>query len=147
MMIRPTEIFDRFQEFRLFNWTTPKTLPPFDNLYNAGVRYYAAAMDPELWHIGDALAENWVDDNWNMEQEIFNTMFWQQAVPDPHHPELNWQGMHMIRAAKNTQKAVEEWNGLPVSLAHVLHVHGSRDPMLTAKLMTNTVKQLGIELS
>jgi len=145
-MIRPTEIFGRFQEFRLFNWTDPKTLPPFDNLYNAGVRYYPAVMDPDLWFLGDAMAKNWVDDNWNMEQEIFNTMFWQQAVADPHHPELNWQGMHFIRMAKGAQQAHEQWNQCALDRVHIMHVHGSRGPTHTAQLMITTAKQLGIEI-
>jgi hypothetical protein len=41
MIVKPTEIFGRFREFRMFNWTDPKTTPQFENYYNAGVRYYA----------------------------------------------------------------------------------------------------------
>lgn len=147
MMIRPTKIFGRFSEFRLFNWTDPKSTPQFANLYNAGVRYYPAAMDPQLWRIGDAMAQNWVDSNWNMEQEIFNTMFWQQPIADEdrHHPELNWQGMCMIQGNPNAQIAHEEWNGCKIDQTHIVHVHGSRNAQKTAQLMCNTATQLGIE--
>ena len=148
MMVQPTEMFGRFQEFRMFNWTDPKSTSRFKNYYNAGVRYYAASMDAELWRVGDALAQNWEDDNWGMEQDIFNTMFWQQSIADHdwHHPELNWQGMHMIRGTHEVQTAIENWNGLPVAQAHILHVHGSRSPTHTAQLMINKAKQLGIEV-
>ena len=49
IIIRPTEIFDRFAEFRVFNWTDPKFNEKFENLYNAGVRYYPATMSRDLW--------------------------------------------------------------------------------------------------
>jgi hypothetical protein len=148
MFLRSTKIFDRFAEFRVFNWTDPKSTSLFANYYNAGVRYYPASMSSELWQVGNSMAAIWQDDNWGMEQDIFNTMFWQQQIPDHdrHHPELNWQGMNLIRGIDGMQSALEAWNLLPVSKAHIIHVHGSRNAMHTAQLMTDIAKQLGIEV-
>ncbi len=148
MFVRPTEIFERFTEFRVFNWTDPKSTDQFENFYNAGVRYYPATMSEETWSIGQQLAQNWNDTNWNMEQDIFNTMFWQQDIADNdrHHPELNWQGMKMIVDHPQARAAHEEWNQCSLDQAHILHIHGSRNAVQTAKLMVNTAEHLGIEI-
>jgi hypothetical protein len=148
MFLRATKIFGRFSEFRMFNWTDPKSTALFANYYNAGVRYYPSSMPEDLWVLGDSMAADWQDDNWGMEQDIFNTMFWKQPIPDNdrHHPELNWQGMHMLNPDPMAQKAHEEWNQCPISQTHIIHVHGSRNSIHTAQLMSNTVKQLGIEV-
>ena len=148
MFVRPTEIFERFLEFRMFNWTDPKSTDQFENFYNAGVRYYPSTINAKTWSIGQQLAQNWNDNNWNMEQDIFNAMFWQQDIVDNdhHHPELNWQGMKMIVNSPQAQATHEKWNQCPLDQAHILHIHGSRNAVQTAKLMVNTAKQLGIEI-
>jgi hypothetical protein len=83
-----------------------------------------------------------------MEQDIFNAMFWQQDIADNdrHHPELNWQGMKMIVDHPQARAAHEEWNQCSLDQAHILHIHGSRNAVQTAKLMVNTAKHLGIEI-
>ena len=148
MMVKPTEIFGRFAEFRLFNWSDPKKNKQFENYFNAGVRYYPQSMSDEIWKIGQDMSKDWNLDIWDQEQLIFNEMFWQQSIPesDRRHPELNWQGMHMITGIKGMQKALEDWNGLSASKAHILHVHGSRSAVHTAQLMINTAQQLGIKV-
>jgi hypothetical protein len=148
MFLRATEIFDRFTEFRMFNWTDPKHTPLFANYYNAGVRYYPASMSEDLWQLGDRMATDWQDDNWGMEQDIFNTMFWQQSIPehDRHHPELNWQGMKLTDPDPRMQQAHESWNQCELDSAYIMHVHGSRGPVETAHLMTQTAKELGIKI-
>jgi hypothetical protein len=148
MFLRVTEMFGRFAEFRMFNWTDPKSTSLFGNYYNAGVRYYPASMSSELWQVGDSMAANWQDDNWGMEQDIFNTMFWQQPIPeyDRHHPELNWQGMQLTNPDPRTQQAHEQWNQCALTSAHIMHVHGSRGPTHTAQVMTRIAKPLRIEL-
>jgi len=146
MFLRPTEIFGRFQEFRLFNWTDPKNNDQFSDYYNAGVRYYPNTIREEIWNIGKEMAKNWSLDIWDQEQLIFNEMFWRQSVTDPHHPELNWQGMHIIIPDPRAQQTHEEWNQCPISKTHIIHVHGSRSSVHTAQLMINTARQLGIEV-
>jgi hypothetical protein len=145
MFIKPTEMFGRWDQYRLFNWTDPKSNSQFANYYNAGVRYYPSTMTQQVWAIGDDMAKNWNLDIWDQEQLIFNAMFWSQDVADPHHPELNWQGMRMIVPDPRMQAAHEEWNGCTVDQAHIVHVHGSRNAQQTAQLMSNTAKHLGIE--
>jgi hypothetical protein len=146
MFFRPTEIFGKFFEFRLFNWTDPKKNSRFSNYYNAGVRYYPNSIKEEIWNIGKEMAENWDLNIWDQEQLIFNEMFWRQNVSDPHHPELNWQGMRMIIPDPRMQKAHETWNECPIEKVHIVHVAGSRNPTHTAQLMSRTAKQLGIEV-
>jgi hypothetical protein len=144
MFIKPTEIFGRFDQYRLFNWTDPKSNSQFPNYYNAGVRYYPNTMSEEVWAIGRDMAQQWDLDIWDQEQLIFNAMFWSQDITDPHHPELNWQGMQMIVPDPRAQQAHEEWNQCPISKTHIIHVHGSRSPVHTAHLMNHTAQQLGI---
>jgi hypothetical protein len=144
MIVKPTEIFDQFNEFRMFNWTDPKSNQQFPNYYNAGVRYYPSTIKPEIWKIGEDLAKNWRLDIWDQEQLIFNAMFWAQNVSDAHHPRLNWQGMRMIQP--QSRQKHEQWNQCAVEDAHIMHVHGSRNATQTAKLMVNTVQQLGIKI-
>ncbi len=146
MFIRDTEIFGRFQDFRLFNWTDPKSNQQFANYFNAGVRYYSCDMDPLVWKRGADMAANWNLDIWDQEQLIFNEMFWMQdiAEEDRHHPEFNWQGMNMRIADPQMRAAHEQWNNLSLDQAHIVHVHGSRSAIETAQLMTNSCKQMGI---
>jgi hypothetical protein len=146
IFIKPTVIFERFPEYRLFNWTDPKQWPGFENLYNAGVRYHPSTMSEDLWTKGNEMAKNWDPNNWCQEQEIFNTMFWSQNVADPHHPELNWQAMH-LRLWHQHPEAVpflNEWNTVPLTAAHIIHVHGSRDAVETANCMAEIAQGLGV---
>lgn len=147
MFIRPTEIFEKFQEFRLFNWTDPKSNEKFKDYFNAGVRYYPSTMSKETWSIGQNMAENWNLAIWDQEQLIFNEMFWQQAIPehDRRHPELNWQGMLMTIPDPRIQGAHEQWNELALKDAHIIHVHGSRGAVNTAALMEQTCRSLKID--
>lgn len=146
MFIRPTEIFGKFNEFRMFNWTDPKSNDRFADYYNAGVRYYPAGMSSDIWNLGNERAKSWRLDIWDQEQLIFNEMFWTQAIPDEdrHHPELNWQGMNM--RIPGMLESHERWNGCKISDTHIVHVHGSRNAQHTAQLMINTCKDLGIQI-
>lgn len=146
MFIQPTDLFGRFQEFRMFNWSDPKNTELFENNYNAGVRYYPASMGSEVWSLGSDLARNWDLDIWDQEQRIFNAMFWSQNVPDAHHPELNWQGMHLKTAHPDIQRWHEQWNQCTIDKVHILHVHGSRGAVATAAVMANIAQQIGLEI-
>jgi len=147
MFVKPTEIFGRFQEFRLFNWSDPKSNGQFQNYFNAGVRYYPASMSAATWNIGKNMADYWSLDIWDQEQLIFNQMFWSQLIPeqDCRHPELNWQGMKMTIPDPRIQAAHEEWNGLALEHAHIIHVHGSRGAVNTAALMEQTCRSLSVD--
>ena len=147
MFIKDTEIFNRYKEFRLFNWTDPKSNDQFKDYFNAGVRYYPSTMSKEVWSIGENMAKNWSLDIWDQEQLIFNQMFWHQSIPvdDARHPELNWQGMWMAVPDPRMQAAHEQWNGLAVKDAHIIHMHGSRGASNTAALMESVCAQLDIK--
>jgi hypothetical protein len=146
MFIRPTEIFGRFSEFRLFNWTDPKSNSCYNDYFNAGVRYYPHTMSDEIWQIGHDRAQNWNLDIWDQEQLIFNEMFWKQDIVDQdrRHPEFNWQGMHLSRGV--AQQSHESWNQCALSAAHIIHVHGSRHAVNTAAVMQQACQTLGIKL-
>lgn len=138
---RATEIFGRFEEFRLFNWSTPKSKSPFDNYFNAGVRYYPATMSADIWQLGSDLAENWNLEIWDQEQIIFNHMFWAQnlAWADAHRPELNWQW-----PATSSAQTMRAHNTTPVDQAHIIHYHGTRGCERAARLAADLAKQAGI---
>lgn len=149
MFIKPTEIFDRFGEFRMFNWSDPKSTAQFPNYFNAGVRYYPSSMSNEIWAVGAAMADPWNLDIWDQEQVIFNQMFWTQTIPDEdrRHPELNWQGMWMTVPNRKLQASHEEWNKLALNDAHIVHLHGSRGAVKNATLMTHVAQQLGLNIA
>lgn len=127
IMVKPVEIFGRWPEFRLFNWTTPSKNEHFEHYFNAAVRYYPAHMHPELWKMGNDMAADWDLNIWDQEQLIFNAMFWAQGLSfeDAHHPELNWQadtGQNIAEIHNNCA----QFNTLPLSHARIIHYHGSR---------------------
>jgi hypothetical protein len=144
IIIKPIEIFGRFSEYRLFNWTTPPKHEQFEHYFNAAVRYYPASMSAETWEIGDTIAQNWDLDIWDQEQVIFNRMFWSQGLrwEDIHHPELNWQaesGLTIPELAAHVQ-----FNTLPISHARVIHYHGTRSHSRGTFLATMLAQAAGI---
>lgn len=126
IVVKPVEIFGRWPEFRLFNWTDPARNEEFEHYFNAAVRYYPAHMSEDVWAIGRKRAENWRLDIWDQEQLIFNEMFWSQGLTweDAHHPELNWQAPTGKSIPELSQHA--SFNTLPIAHARIIHYHGSR---------------------
>ena len=126
IFVRPVEMFGRWPEYRLFNWTTPAQHAEFPNYFNAAVRYHPHSMSETVWELGDQMAQNWDLTIWDQEQIIFNRMFWSQGLTweDAHHPELNWQaptGLHLPELAQHAQ-----FNTLPIEHARIIHYHGTR---------------------
>lgn len=146
IMVKPVEIFGRFPEFRLFNWTTPPQHPQFENYFNCAVRYYPAHMNPKLWELGDSLAANWDNSIYDYEQLMFNAMFWSQGITweDAHHPELNWQaenGLNLPELNKHSQ-----FNTFPLGHARIIHYHGTRSHDRGEFLATMLANAAGIPL-
>jgi hypothetical protein len=139
MFIKSTDMFGQFDQYRLFNWTDPKSNTQFSNYYNAGVRYYPSTMSAEVWNIGQDMAKNWNLNIWDQEQLIFNAMFWSQGVQDPHHPELNWQGFMLGIQPKELGDA---WNNCPIESAHIIHWAGSRGAARTGEIMQQVLDSL-----
>jgi hypothetical protein len=126
VIVKPVEIFGRWPEYRLFNWTTPPRTEKFPNYFNAAVRYHPAHMSESVWQIGEQMAQNWDLSIWDQEQIIFNEMFWSQGLTweDAHHPELNWQAESGRRLPDLGEHG--PFNNLPISQARIIHYHGSR---------------------
>lgn len=126
VFLKPTEIFGRWTDYRLFNWSTPPRTDEFEHYFNAAVRYYPSTMSAETWAVGQEIADRWNLEIWDQEQIIFNKMFWSQGIDfdDAHHPELNWQapGGKTLQDLENHQKI----NSRPLSAAHIIHYHGTR---------------------
>lgn len=142
---QPVEIFGRWPEFRLFNWTTPPCIPEFENYFNSAVRYYPHSMSDRVWALGDSLIQAWRDDIWDWEQQIYNHMFWSQSLSwaDAHHPELNWQ------AATGTPHSLNqhaEFNSLPAQHARIIHYHGTRSSDRGRVMAQSLAAQAGIPL-
>lgn len=146
MFIQTCAMFGVFKEFRLFNWTDPKSNGEFLNYYNAGVRYYSSEMRPETWMVGEAEAEKWNLRIWDQEQVIFNRMFWSQALNsyDRHVPEYNWQALPNL-PGPNLLRSQELWNCTPLQRVRVVHYSGSRDARHTARFMDAVAKDIGVE--
>jgi hypothetical protein len=136
LFIKPTVMFGRFKEFRLFNNTDPKRNHMFNEYLNAGVRYYPSTMSEEVWQIGAEMAKNWNIGIWDQEQLIFNKMFWSQNVEDWHHPELNWQGMNLRNNDPDSLDYHKAKNKLEIAHAHILHFSGSRGAETTVDIMS-----------
>lgn len=125
IMLKSTSIFGQFDNFRMFNWSTPRSSGPFENYFNAAVRYYPHTMTRDVWDLGDNLAMSWDLNIWDQEQQIFNHMLWTQNVTlaDIHRPELNWQ------APTGTPADLTGWssyNECAYKDAHIIHYHGTR---------------------
>ena len=144
VMVKPVEIFGRWPEFRLFNWTTPPRHSRFENYFNCAVRYYPAHMSPKVWAIGDREFAAWDNSIYDHEQLMFNHMFWSQGLTweDAHHPELNWQaenGMTLPQLAEHAQ-----FNNLPLGQARIIHYHGTRSHNRGAFLASMLPRAAGI---
>lgn len=146
IFLKPTEIFGRFDEYRLFNWTTPAQHEQFENYFNAAVRYHPHTMSAETWTIGDAIAANWNLDIWDQEQIIFNKMFWSQGLTfeDAHHPELNWQAPTGTTLQELAQHA--QFNSFPIQHARILHYHGTRSSTRGQDVAALLAKLTGVTL-
>ena len=85
VFVKPTRIFGRFREMRLFWHTDPARRLAFDPYLNGGVVYIPASMDGRLWRFTRRPLREW-----NHSQDALNQIFYaQQPVPGLH-PELNW---------------------------------------------------------
>lgn len=154
--VKPTEMFGKFNEYRLFNWTDPKSWSEpnqynktFENLFNNDLQYYPSTMDPALWKIEREMRAQWNNDqdmnNYNNSQIINNTMFWEQGIPfeDAHKPELFYQAQWLPWKSQDEQ---DDWNQSSLTDAHVIHWHGSRYSPTKLACMENFSKMLEIPL-
>jgi hypothetical protein len=149
LVVAPVQVFGQFERFQLFNYTDPKTLSgpdannryglQYEHYFNAGVRYYPDSMPEELWNLGWSYAKDWDYDIWGTEQIIFNAMMYSQ---DKNYktwlrPDMNFQAMNMpFNDVDNSvlQQYLKNWNGIPMTDAKILHLHGTRGAANTLAL-------------
>jgi hypothetical protein len=150
LMTQPTSLFsDRFKEYRLFNYTDPKSYLGYVNYFNDDIQYYSHAMKKETWDIGEQLwsvREGHPDQFWGFDQLRHNEMFWSQGIPedDWFHPELAYQAMRLRELSQEVVNLHNSWNGIDVRNAHILHFHASRGSQQVIDLMRFISKEIGI---
>ena len=150
IMTQPTSLFsDRFKEYRLFNYTDPKSHRGFANYFNDDIQYYPHTMSEKTWNIGEelwSLREGHPDQFWGFDQLRHNEMFWSQGIPDNdwHHPELAYQAMQFRDLSQETVDKHNAWNGIPLQYAHILHFHASRGSQQVIDLMRFICKEIGV---
>lgn len=152
LFIRPTEIFGRFKEMRMFNYTDPRSHEEFPHYFNDDIRYYPADMDPNVWAVGERKMGEWFTHkqaHWDWGQLIHNYQFWSQKnVPENEvvFPSLNWMA-HNLRAL--TPEAIqyhEIWNQCPIANANIIHFCGSRgaeQTFETMNIMYTAIEKMG----
>lgn len=143
LFVKPTEIFGKFNEMRLFNYSDPKTHTLFPNNFNDDIRYYPSTMDPEVWELGERrMADWWSSDeaDWACGQNIHNYMFWSQglSLEQALQPKLAWQ------ALPYGPDKCAEFNGCPITDAQIMHFHGSRGANDRLQLMQILAQTFGI---
>jgi hypothetical protein len=150
LMTQPTSLFsDRFKEYRLFNYTDPKSYRGYVNYFNDDIQYYSHAMRKETWDIGEQLwsvREGHPDQFWGFDQLRHNEMFWSQGISedDWFHPELAYQAMRLRELSQEVVNLHNSWNGIDVRNAHILHFHASRGSQQVIDLMKLICQQLGV---
>ena len=137
IMMKPTKFFGEYDDFRMFNYTDPKSSdePNHYNIqhkhfFNADVRYYPSRMSQDIWDIGLEMAENWDFDSWNTEQFILNKMLWEQkdrTIENTLDPKMAYQGHQLVLDNWDERlKSSNQWNNCKLVDAHIIHTHGSR---------------------
>ena len=146
VMIRDLDIWDEFDKFMMFNHTDPKSFDKpnpwncrFPNFFNAGVRYFPATMEENIWKIGRDMAQDWRVDTYDTEQTILNAMLWSQdiTVAQALRPDIAYQAHWLPMHPQDKQ---DQWNGITMDQAAIIHVHGSRDSQIKLDFMKSLVR-------
>lgn len=139
LMQKSTGLFsNRFQEYRLFNFTDPKSHADFPQYFNNDLQYFPHTMSKKIWELGDQLwkgLSQHPERNWGFDQLRNNAMFWSQQVPDPHHPGMAYQAMNMRNLDSEVLAWHDRWNQITFDRAHILHFHASRGSRAVIELM------------
>ena len=114
------ELFGKYDNFMLFNYSDPPSCPDIPHYFNSDVRVFPHTMKQEVWDLGLKMAENW-DDRWDYDQYIWNKMLWSaenggMSFEDCYRPELAWQDVNI----KNNN------NNIPITESSIVHFHGTR---------------------
>ena len=150
LMTQPTSLFsDRFKEYRLFNYTDPKSYRGYVNFFNDDIQYYPHTMSTRTWEVGEylwSLREGHPDQFWGFDQLRHNEMFWSQGIPeeDWFHPELAYQAMRLRNLDQGIIDQHNTWNGINLQNAHILHFHASRGSQQVINLMNLISTKIGV---
>jgi hypothetical protein len=141
----PWNISDRFM---MFNFTDPRSFDQpnryertFENFFNAGVRYFPAAMSPSTWNQGLEMVNNWDHSSYDTEQIILNSMLWDQGVKlhEVLMPNMAYQA-HLL--PDQAPLCVQDlWNGININHSIIIHTHSSRNIDSKLQLMKNLTKR------
>lgn len=144
-MLKPTEVFDQYADFLMFNYTDPRSNSLFQHNYNCDIRYYPAEMDMTWWEFSLEEAEK--IRVWEDEQNIYNAMMWSQGL-DPAYtcrPTMAYQGFMMPDLNTNREYA-DRWNGCSFDDAHMVHWHSSRGAQNRIDIMTAVSHNVDIKI-
>jgi len=140
-MIKPTEVFDQYQHFMMWNYTDPKEYGPCSHFLNADIRYYPHTMRQGIWDYAIYQMKDltW----WNSDQVLYNLMVWGQGLGAEQviDPKMAYQGFML---PQQPQSLSDSWNGCTIQEAHIIHWHGSRGAQQKLNLMQSINKQLNI---
>jgi hypothetical protein len=152
LMVRSTNLFsDQFKEYRMFNYTDPRSHREFEHHFNDDIQYYPHTMSEATWELGEKYWEQrdtHPDKHWGFDQLRHNAMFWSQDIPitDRLHPAMAYQAMNLRNFDANAIIAHNNWNQLDINQAQILHFHASRGSMAVINLMKTFCNNLGINL-
>jgi len=140
-MIKPTEVFGKYDHFMMWNYTDPKRYGPCEHYLNADIRYYPSTMSPEVWAFGLQMLPSL--DWWNGDQVLYNIMVWCQGLGHKEviDPTMAYQGF-MFPMAPREQG--DKWNNCSLDDAHIVHWAGSRGAARTVELMQYVNDQYNI---
>jgi hypothetical protein len=150
-MVKPTEIFGKYEDFEIFSWTDPKSIAGAPNYFNNDIRYFPSTMSKDVWALGDELVKNWDTSNteqgWNYEQIMHNKMFWSQknkTLENSLRPDVVYQAQWLPGDAATKDKQ-DEWNGGKLEDAHIIHWHGSRSAQAKLGIMRTFAELTGVK--
>jgi len=139
-MIQPTEIFGKYNNFLLWNYTDPKQTTRHQHYLNADIRYYPSTMTDELWSIGLEKFRSF--DYWGGDQDLYNDMVWSQGLSPEQviNPKMAYQAFML----PGGESWADDWNGCAFGDAHIVHWHGSRSARQKLELMQQVSAQIGM---
>jgi hypothetical protein len=157
MFVKPTEMFGKWNQMRMFNYTDPRYHPDMKqyntigHYFNDDVRYFPADMDPSIWDIGERHMADWFShsqSHWDCGQLINNHMFWSQDIDDNDRlqPMFNWMAMGIRDFDQAALTRASEWNGCWFEQANIMHFAGSRGPQETLNFMSEVAVKLNLGL-
>lgn len=140
-MIKPTDVFGRYDHFLMWNYTDPKSYGPCDHYLNADIRYYPSTMRNEVWDFGLKMIDHL--DWWNGDQVLYNIMVWCQGLSHEQviDPTMAYQGFML---PMQSQEYADSWNNSKLDDAHIIHWAGSRGAARTVHVMKKVHQQLHI---